>query len=300
MRRKILFLTYRFPYPLSGGDRVKSYHLLRHLSTIADVDLITLDQWNTATAESLDHLHSFLRSVVVVPFHKISSGARILGSLFSSTPIEIAYYESRAMKNAVEKALSSANYDLVIGFFMRTAPYLETVTGVQKMLIAEDSRLLADERATKKFSFSLEYFVRRIDAIRLRSFEPEMIKKFSVTTFVATPDEERVKAIDPALRTAILTNGVDADEFEFYDGERENAVLFSGHLGIYHNRLMAEEIVKGIYPAIREHSPQTKLWIAGKDPNSELRRLVASTEGAELFADVRDMRPFYQKARVFL
>ena len=39
-RPRVLFLSYRFPYPLIGGDRIKSYHLVRHLSSVADVDLM--------------------------------------------------------------------------------------------------------------------------------------------------------------------------------------------------------------------------------------------------------------------
>src|ERR1700722_10176713 len=43
-RPRVLFLSYRFPFPLIGGDRIKSYYLVRHLSAIADVDLIALDE----------------------------------------------------------------------------------------------------------------------------------------------------------------------------------------------------------------------------------------------------------------
>src|ERR1700730_15788458 len=57
--KKVLFLTYRFPYPLSGGDRLKSYHLLRHLSEISQVDLISLDEWGTATHENLQQIKQF-------------------------------------------------------------------------------------------------------------------------------------------------------------------------------------------------------------------------------------------------
>lgn len=298
-RRNVLFLSYRFPYPLIGGDRVKSYHLLRHLSTIADVDLITLDEWNTGHGDDLEHLRSFCNSVTVVPFSKAKAALRIGASAFSSRPVEAAYYDDGAMQQCVDDALASKSYDLAISFFIRTACYLEHAN-VAKMLVAEDSRLLADERATKDFTLSAEYLVRRIDAMRLRRYEPQMMKKFAVTTFVATPDEERVRSIDPALRTAILTNGVDLSKFTLADGERENAMLFAGHLGITHNRLMVERLVTKIYPKIRAVRPDVKLWIAGKDPSASLVKLIAHTEGAELFANPEDMRPFYAKASVFV
>src|SRR6476661_7015569 len=96
-RRRILFLLYRFPYPLIGGDRVKTYHLLKHFAKIADVDLITLDESSEITAE-----------------------------------------------------------------------YVKELKGVAKLLIAEDARIIMQERATQKFRLTPQYIVRKIDAKRLK------------------------------------------------------------------------------------------------------------------------------------
>jgi len=183
---------------------------------------------------------------------------------------------------------------------MRTAEYVKDVTDTPKILVAEDSRLLADERATEKFSMTAEYFVRKIDAGKMKSYEPYLASKFNITTFVAQPDEHRLLAINPTLKTAILSNGVDTEEYSFSEGGRENGILFSGHLGIYHNRMMAERILKNIFPKIHARSPQTKLYIVGKDPDAALSALVQATPGAELHGNVPDMKPYYKKASVFI
>jgi glycosyltransferase involved in cell wall biosynthesis len=298
--KKVLFLTYRFPYPLSGGDRLKCYHLLRHLSEISEVDLISLDEWQTATHENLLHIKQFASTVTVVPFSKASAIKRATLSLFTKTPVEYAWYNSPQMQEVVDIALRHKRYDLIVCFFMRTASYVTDVTDTPKILVAEDSRLLADQRATETFSFSPEYFVRKIDAGKLRTYEPYTSHKFDVTTFVAPPDQHHLLAIDPTLKTSILSNGVDTSSYLFYEGEKENSILFAGHLGIYHNRVMAERILKNIYPLIRERSPQTKLYIVGKDPDAALTALVRSTPGAELQENVPDMKPYYRKASLFI
>jgi glycosyltransferase involved in cell wall biosynthesis len=301
--KKVLFLTYRFPYPLSGGDRLKSYHLLRHLSEISEVDLISLDEWGTATHENLQHIKKFASTVTVVPFNKTAAAKRAALSLLTKTPAEIAWYYSPQMQEVVDIALASKRYDLVICFFIRTGSYLTSGTfksETPKILIAEDSRLLADERASEKFSFSSEYFIRKTDARKLHAYEPEMMRQFEVTTFVAKPDQERLLREDANLKTAILSNGVDTAEYVFYEGEKENSLLFAGHLGIFHNKVMAERILTKIFPKIRERSPQTKLIIAGKDPDESLQKLIKNTPGAELHANVAEMRPYYQKASLFI
>ena len=282
---------------------MKSYHLLRHLSEISEVDLISLDEWGTATHENLQHIKQFASTVTVVPFNKTSAVKRAALSLFTKTPVEFAWYNSPQMQEVVDIALQNKRYDLVVCFFMRTASYMtyrtyDTYT--PKILIAEDSRLLADERASEKFSFSVEYFVRKNDAAKLRAYEPEMMRHFDVTSFVAEPDQQRVLAEDPTLKTAILSNGVDTNAYSFYEGEKENAILFAGHLGIYHNKMMAQRIVKNIYPKIRERSPQTKLYIVGQDPDESLAKLIRETPGAELHQNVPDMKPYYEKASLFI
>jgi glycosyltransferase involved in cell wall biosynthesis len=294
---------YRFPYPLSGGDRLKSYHLLRHLAEISEVDLISLDEWGTATHENLQHIKQFASTVTVVPFNRPNAIKQAAFSLFTKTPVEIAWYHSPQMQEVVDIALQSKRYDLVVCFFIRTGTYITSASHKlhhPAILVAEDSRLLADERATETFSFSPEYLVRKNDAVKLRSFEPEMMSHFNVTTFVAKPDEERVLREQPGLKTSILTNGVDTNYYSFFDGARDSSILFAGHLGIYHNRMMAERILRSIYPKIRERSPQTKLVIAGKDPDESLTKLIQATPGAELHGNVQNLKPYYEKAAMFI
>ena len=63
---------------------------------------------------------------------------------------------------------------------------------------------------------------------------------------------------------------------------------------------MAERILKNIYPEIRRRSPQTKLYIVGKDPDTALSALIQATPGAELHGNVEDMKPYYRKASLFI
>jgi glycosyltransferase involved in cell wall biosynthesis len=63
---------------------------------------------------------------------------------------------------------------------------------------------------------------------------------------------------------------------------------------------MAQRILKNIYPKIRERSQQTKLYIVGQDPDESLVKLIHETPGAELHRNVPDMKPYYEKASLFI
>jgi glycosyltransferase involved in cell wall biosynthesis len=305
-RPRVLFLSYRFPYPLIGGDRIKAYYLVKHLSQIADVDLLALDEAHSATAETLPKLEAFA-NVRVLPFNKRKAYQRIISRVPTGTPIEFAYYNDDSMQAAVDEALATKKYDLIICFFLRTAMFVRNHTETPKLLVAEDARVILEERATQKFSLfkglgdQIQYIVRKVDAQRLRAYEPKaMAEGFSRITFVSKVDERRIRKADPSLPTDILSNGVALPDYEFYANEREDKLLFFGHLGTYHNILMAKRLLKNIYPKIREVSPRTKLAIVGKSPAKEIQKLVEHTPGAELYPDVKDVRPFLRSAKVLV
>lgn len=305
-RPRVLFLSYRFPYPLIGGDRIKSYYLVRHLSAIADVDLIALDEARSATPETVPELQAFA-NLELLPFDKTRAMVRVAKAMFSKLPIEFAYYDDPSMQEAVDRALAANEYDLIVCFFLRTAKFVQNHTRTPKLLVAEDARVILEERASGRFSpfrsigDQLQYLIRKIDAKRLRTYEPRaMANGFDRITFVSKVDERRILAANPALPTAILSNGVDLKEFDFYAGEREDKLIFFGHLGTYHNIQMARRLLKDIYPKIREVSPRTKLMMVGKSPGKQLRKLIEHTPGAELHADVQDVRPFLHSAKVLV
>jgi glycosyltransferase involved in cell wall biosynthesis len=299
-RKKVLFLNFRFPYPLSGGDRLKSYHLLQHLSGIADVDLICLDAWNSGYGANLAEIKKIVKNVTVVPFKHTAAWARVFFTLPTKTPVEYGYYDSPQMQEAVDKALASNHYDLIVCFFLRTAIYVKHVVDIPKLLVAEDQRLLMQERSSEKFSFTGEYFVRANDAKKLRAYEPEMMRNFDLVTFVAKPDMEGVLSLDPNIPSMIVTNGVDTDRLQYSVHKRENAILYAGVLSVYHNKNMVERLAKKILPRIRKASPDTRLYIVGKDPDTDMRILIGDTDGAELHSNVPDVMPFYERAAIFV
>jgi glycosyltransferase involved in cell wall biosynthesis len=127
-----------------------------------------------------------------------------------------------------------------------------------------------------------------------------MSSGFAKVTFVSKVDEARIRAAAPTLPTAIVSNGVDIQNYPFHGGEREDKLLFFGDLTVYHNIVMAKRLLKDIYPKIREVSPRTKLAIVGKSPVAELVALAENTPGAELHANVRDITPYLRSAKVFV
>src|SRR6185503_142028 len=64
IRMRILFLTHRLPYAPNRGDRIRAYHLLRHLSARHQVDLVSLVH-DDEEADHAGDLRSMVDSVTI-------------------------------------------------------------------------------------------------------------------------------------------------------------------------------------------------------------------------------------------
>ena len=145
-RLKILFLSPRFPFPLIGGDHVKCYHLLKHLSTNHDVTLVTFNHGDKPSQEQINSIEGLGVRLVALPLYPYKAAMGCVRTLFTDMPLEIAFYYGDAFAEAVEKLCSENQFDLGISFFMRSAEYIRH-KNFPKILVAEDCRTMYQQRS---------------------------------------------------------------------------------------------------------------------------------------------------------
>src|SRR5437763_1533042 len=95
--QNLLYLTHRLPYPPNKGDKLRSFHLLRHLAERHRVFLGTFvdDSRDEALVDTLRPLCAGVRAEILRP------GLARLGSLRAlakGEPLTNAYYRNAALK----------------------------------------------------------------------------------------------------------------------------------------------------------------------------------------------------------
>ncbi|MBS1560538.1 MAG: glycosyltransferase [Bacteroidetes bacterium] len=297
--RTILFLTPRYPWPLIGGDRVKAYHLLRHLAAQHNVILVTFNHGDHPTPEqraAIEGLGVEVHAVPLAPLHAALASAR---TFTTDLPLEITFYTRPDFRAIVDNLVAHRGIDLGISFFMRTAEYLRPYPALPKILIAEDCRVEYQTRSTEAARSPIQKLVRWWETRQLLRYEPVVIEEFDVTTFVSPEDITASTGLNERATYALVTNGVDMDRFAFHEGHAErHGLLFAGKLDVLANHLMATTIIRRILPSVREAVPNTTLTIAGAGPRRALRAL--ATTGIRIDADVPDLVPYFHRAAVFV
>jgi glycosyltransferase involved in cell wall biosynthesis len=97
----------------------------------------------------------------------------------------------------------------------------------------------------------------------------------------------------------VLSNGVDAEYYAPGDpaGRRANRLVMSGKMSYHANVTMVVEFVTHVLPRVAERHPDVELWIVGKDPAREVRRL-ARPGRVHVTGTVPDLRPYLRTAAV--
>lgn len=294
----ILFLSARMPYPMIGGDRIKSFHLLEHLAKSHNVTLITFYQGNENYNEFKKAIENIGVKVYVIPLHPIKASLASLPRLYQLKPLEIYFYYQKAFKKQFEEYLKTETPDLIISFFMRTAEYVKNYPA-KKILIAEDSRILYQSRSSKDSKNLIQKLARTYEVATLKYYEPKIMNFFDIVTFVTKEDIEFSKKWNPNVKYDLLTNGTDVEKYVPADFDLRENIIFTGKLDLWANDLMIMRIVNKILPIIRNKFPEIKFQIIGARAPNMIKKL-AKLPNIELYENVPDFTPYLQQARVFL
>src|SRR5689334_9699085 len=106
----VLYLAHRLPYPPNKGDKVRSYHVLKHLAARHRVFLGTFvddpdDQRHVATLEALcaDVYAARLRP-------RLASAASLAG-LLHGEPLTLRYYADEGLQRWVDRTCARHGID---------------------------------------------------------------------------------------------------------------------------------------------------------------------------------------------
>jgi len=100
-----------------------------------------------------------------------------------------------------------------------------------------------------------------------------------------------------AEHVEIIPNGVDINEFSPSRTFGEPAtILFTGLMSYYPNQQAIRWFLDEVFPLIQRRVPEAKLVVAGARPPARL--IARRSSSVEITGTVRDMRPYFERARL--
>ena len=303
MAEDLLYLTHRIPYPPNKGDKIRSFHLLRHLSQHYRVHLGTFVD-DEADWQHAEFTKSFCGESHFARLNPSRARLRSLSGLVTGQPLTLPYYQNAGLQNWVNDLLTNQPVKRVLVFSSAMAQYVSQANETRRVIDFVDIDSDKWIQYAKSKHWPLSWLYRR-EGKQLLRYEREIAEKFDASLFVSTDEAALFKQLAPesAGKIGYFSNGVDTD---YFSPEREYAnpypadeqvLVFTGAMDYWPNVDAVTWFAQEIFPAIHAAHPQTRFYIVGSRPTPAVREL-AGLPGVKITGTVADIRPYLAHAQL--
>ncbi len=296
-RPRVLYVTHRVPFPPDKGDRIRNYHVLRHLARRADVWLVALAD-EPVPPETVAALRELCAEVAVVPVGRLARWGRAGVSAARGGSLTAGLFREPAVDHLLAEWVPRAGFAAALVSASGLAPYL-TRHGLDSVprvvdLVDVDSQKWIDFAESTHGPKRLLY---RFEGRRLRALEA-LLPAWAAAVTVVSPAEARVYESFAGPRTAtVAMNGVDLDYYAPVPASApvDQAVAFVGAMDYLPNVDAAVWFADAVWPLVRRLYPTAEFRVVGRKPAGAVQKL-ADRPGIIVTGSVPDVRPFVASA----
>jgi polysaccharide biosynthesis protein PslH len=300
---RILFVSDYVPYPMTGGDRIRIYNLMRRVAREHEVWFAGFTS-NDEEAEGAAHLREFCQRVETVEMvhrPRLARLPRKAAYALSGTPPDLEFLYAPELAHKVEQMAGAPGVDIVQVEHSRMALYLDHLPAngqLKRLLVLHNVGALQYQRIARLERSPVRRLRASLHSHMLRRWAPRRARQFDRCIAVSDVDRRLLLENNPGLEVDVVPNGVDIRHYEplaMYTGQRP-ALLLIGTMSYAPNVDAALWTGSEILPRIRELVPDVELWLVGKEPPPEVVNLEG--DGIHVTGQVLDVLPYYRKAAV--
>lgn len=293
---RILVLAHRLPYPPRTGDKVRAYHVLRHLARRHEVTLACLgDERERVAATALREL---VPDLLVEEPPIARRALRALVTLAAGGSATVGYFHAPALHRRLARRVAERPVDVVYVSSSSMAPYARHAGGAPVVMDFVD----VDSDKWRQYATILpaaRAWLFRLEARRLAAVEARAALAAARCLVTTRVEAALLARLAPEAEIAVVPNGVDLEYFHPVPAETatEPVVVFTGAMDYLPNADAVVHFAERIFPRIRAAAPTARFVVVGKHPTRAVRRL-AERPGVTVTGAVLDVRPYLRRAAV--
>jgi sugar transferase (PEP-CTERM/EpsH1 system associated) len=293
---RILFLAQRVPYPPNRGDKIPTYHYVRHLARAHAVTVACLAD-GAADLANVAGLEPLVNAVIAVPRSRMGSRLRAVRALAGRRPLTVAYFDEPALHAAVRARVAAGGFDAAVVFSSGVAQYVEPFPDLPRVIQFAD----LDSRKWAQYADAArppKRWVYRAEAARLLEYERHLARTFAHSLVCSDRELEDFHRLIPGAAVESIPNGVDLDYFRPTGVPRDpHALVFTGVMNYWPNVDGVTWFCRDVLPRVRDRVPGATFTICGSAPTRAVRAL-AALPGVTVTGAVPDVRPYLHRAAV--
>jgi sugar transferase (PEP-CTERM/EpsH1 system associated) len=301
--QELMFLAHRIPYPPNKGDKIRSYHLLKHLSRNFKVHLGAFvddpDDWQYA---------KLLADIVagemkLLPLNPRWATLRSTYGLLNGEPLTVPYYRNTTLQNWVDQLITNQPIRHVVVYSSAMAQYVMAYPKLHRVIDFVDIDSDKWRQYAERKPWPINWVYRR-EARSLFAFERRIASTFEASAFVSRAEAELFQRLAPecASRVGYYNNGVDLDYFSparTYDNPYppgERVLVFTGAMDYWANVDAVIWFAREVFPALHAQFADVRFYIVGSRPTAEVQALAGNA--IVVTGSVADVRPYVAHAAI--
>jgi len=296
---RILYLAHRIPYPPTKGEKIRSFHQLRHLAKNHTVHLACLvddpEDW-----QYREQLQQYCASVDAVYRSKHAAKLLAAQALLSSHSFSVASFFSPVLQQAITQLVQKEQIDCVFVSTIPMAEYVKHLDGLGKVIdyIDVDSEKWRQYATYHSFPFSWVY---RREAERLARYEEEATTWFNHVLIISAAEAELLRQRVRNRPISVVSNGVDLEYFtpcaQTLAESKRPIIVFTGVMDYFPNIDAVSYFCDTLLPLVHQELPSAEFLIVGRNPVGRVLQL-GTRPGVTVTGSVPDVRPYLTQAAV--
>ena len=298
----LLLLIHRIPYPPNKGDKIRSYHLLKHLARDYRVHLATFvddaDDW-----QHVPKVEALCASSHFAKLNPTLARVRSLGALAANRSLSLDYYRDASLARWVDDTVAAHGIKRVLVFSSAMAQYADNYPDARRVVDFCDVDSDKWRQYADKKSWPMSWLYRH-EARQLLAYERLVARNYDASLFVSEPEAALFRELAPesTARIGYFNNGVDTDYFTPHAdyaspyAPGEQAIVFTGAMDYWPNVDAVQWFTAEALPLLRARYPGLHFYIVGARPSPAVQEL-AKLPGVTVTGTVPDVRPYIAHAR---
>jgi len=186
IKKNVLVITSRFPYPPIGGDKLKNYNLIKLLKNEYHIHFVSLID-RELNKDDIKFCEEYCSSYKVFKKSRFQSVVNLLSYSFNGKPLQVNYYYFKDVQKYINQKLEKC--DLIINTLIRTSEYI-LQSDKPKFLDMVDSIALNYRRSQDNVKSLLWKMIYYYETERLLQYEKMCVGHYSNTFFVNKDESE--------------------------------------------------------------------------------------------------------------
>lgn len=293
LKKKLVIITSRFPYPLEKGDKLRIYHQIRELSYSYEIHLLSISD-KPVPSEFENELLKYCASTHIFRISLVSRTLGMLRSLLFSLPIQVGYFYNPFHKQRIIRTIAALQPDVIYCQLIRVTEYVKEYHDCPKILDYMDAFSKGMERRRHLGKWYAKFFF-ELESRRLRSYEQRVFDYFEEKLIISEQDKNFI-AHPNRSKIVAVPNGIDRSFFEHAPIKPTYDLVFVGNLSYAPNIEAVLYLKDFILPLLEDCS----LLVSGAQPSKSLQIACEEDPNITLQGWVNDIRESYKSGAVFV